>query len=77
MTDNINKNIENDELDLEQLEDVGGGLNDDSLMYAASKKITSKKLGLSPNTAKALASGLGAVTGLSAKISSARDDDDQ
>jgi hypothetical protein len=37
MTDNINKAPENEELDLEQLENVSGGLNDDKLALADSK----------------------------------------
>ena len=57
MTDNINKNIENEELDLEQLENVSGGLNYDKLALADSKlAMGDMKLGL----ASGLASGLAA-----------------
>ena len=57
MTDNINKTPENEALDLEQLENVSGGLNYNKLALADSKlKMGDMKLGL----ASGLASGLAA-----------------
>jgi hypothetical protein len=56
MTDNINKNIENEELDLEQLENVSGGLNCDKLALADSKPMMGDmKLGLASGSASVLA----------------------
>ena len=58
MTDNINKNIENEELDLEQLENVSGGLNCDKLALADSKlAMGDMKLGLASGLASGLALG--------------------
>ena len=62
MTDNINKNIENEELDLEQLENVSGGLNCDKLALADSKlAMGDMKLGLGSGLALGSASRLAAV----------------
>ena len=62
MTDNINKNIENEELDLEQLENVSGGLNCDKLALADSKlAMGDMKLGLASGLALGSASRLAAV----------------
>ena len=57
MTDNINKTPENEALDLEQLENVSGGLKREMLALADSKlAMGDMKLGL----ASGLASGLAA-----------------
>ncbi len=65
MTDNINKNIENEELDLEQLENVSGGLNYDKLALADSKLMMGDmKLGMASGLASGMASGL--ASGLAA-----------
>ena len=62
MTDNINKNIENEELDLEQLENVSGGLNREMLALADSKlAMGDMKLGLASGLASGLALGSAAV----------------
>ena len=69
MTDNINKNIENEELDLEQLENVSGGLNYDKLALADSKLMMGDmKLGMASGLASSLASGMasGMASGLAA-----------
>jgi len=63
MTDNINKNIENEELDLEQLENVSGGLNYDKLALADSKLMMGDKMMMGDmklGLASGLASGLAA-----------------
>ena len=63
MTDNINKNIENEELDLEQLENVSGGLNYDKLALADSKLMMGDKMMMGDmklGMASGLASGLAA-----------------
>lgn len=59
MTDNINKNIENEELDLEQLENVSGGLNYDKLALADSKLMMGNKMMMS-DMKLGMASGLAA-----------------
>ena len=61
MTDNIKKNIENEELDLEQLENVSGGLNYDKLALADSKLMMGDKMMMGDmklGMASGLASGL-------------------
>lgn len=62
MTDNINKIPDNENLDLEQLENVSGGLNCDKLALADSKlAMGDMKLGLASGLALGSASRLAAV----------------
>ena len=69
MTDNINKNIENEELDLEKLENVSGGLNCDMLALADRKPMMgAMKLGLASGLAPGLASG--SASGLASRLTS-------
>ena len=79
MTDNINKNIENEELDLEQLENVSGGLNYDKLALADSKLMMGNKmmmgdmkLGMASGLASSLASGMasGLASGMASGLAS-------